>query len=99
MSRISPTGLSAQYSRGNVEDKLREICNQLNALTEGRIASVTNAATSIPTTGTYKQGDFVANSAPSESSTVGSKYIVTGWICVVSGEPGTFKEARVLTGG
>lgn len=99
MSRVSPTGLGSQYNRAIVEDKLREICNQLNGLTEGRIVSVTNASTSIPTTGTYKQGDFVANSTPSESSTVGSKYIVTGWICVASGEPGTFKEARVLTGG
>ena len=29
----------------------------------------------------------------------GGKYIVTGWICTVSGTPGTFKESRVLTGG
>jgi len=99
MSRVSPTGLTAQYSRGAVEDKFREVCNQLNGFSEGRIAAVTNAAVSIPTTGTYKQGDFVRNSTPSEAGTAGSKYIVTGWICTVSGTPGTFKESRVLTGG
>jgi hypothetical protein len=99
MSRVSPTGLTNEYNRGAVEDKFREVCAQLNGFSEGRIANRNNALTSIPTTGTFTQGDFVANSTPSEAGTAGSKYIVTGWICTVSGTPGTFKEARVLTGG
>lgn len=99
MSRVSPTGLTNEYNRGSVEDKFREVCNQLNGVSEGRIANCNNALTSIPTAGTFKQGDFVGNSAPSEAGTAGGKYIVTGWICVASGTPGTFKESRVLTGG
>lgn len=99
MSRVTAEGLGQQYSRGNLLDILRGLTVQVNRLTEGRIAAKHNAATSIPTSGSYAQGDIIANSTPSESSTVGSKYIVTGWICVVSGEPGTFKEMRVLTGG
>jgi hypothetical protein len=99
MSRVSPTGLTNEYNRGTVEDKFREVCNQLNGLSEGRIANRNNALASTPTAGTFKQGDFVANSTPSEAGTAGGKYIVTGWICTVSGTPGTFKESRVLTGG
>lgn len=94
MSRVSPTGLSAQYSRGGMEDKLREICNQLNGISEGRAAAKYNALASVPTTGSYQQGDFVANSAPVE---VGGQYVLLGWICTVSGTPGTFEEVRTLT--
>lgn len=99
MSRTTAENLPAEYSRGAVSDSLRLVCQQLNGLSEGRIANRYNALTSIPTTGDYAQGDFVPNSAPSEAGTAGGKYIVTGWICVVGGAPGTFKEARVLTGG
>lgn len=97
--RVNPDSLQVTYSRGNLLDILRAIAAQLNGFSEGRIANRYNALTAAPTTGTYKQGDFVANSAPSETGTAGNKYIVTGWICTVSGTPGTFKDARVLTGG
>ena len=79
-------------------DLFRDIARQVNDLTEGRIASVTNAATSMPTTGDYAQGDFVRNSTPAEAGTAGSKYIVMGWLCTVSGSPGTFVACRALTG-
>lgn len=98
LSRVNAEGLPPQYNRGSVYDILRGICSKLNQLSEGRIVERTNALTSIPTTGTFAQGDKVENSTPSEAGTVGSKYVVTGWICVVGGEPGTFKEMRVLTG-
>jgi hypothetical protein len=90
MSRVSPDGTNY--------DVLRRICQQLNGLSEGRIANRYNAAASAPTTGSYQQGDFIPNSAPTEAGTGGWTYIVAGWICTVSGTPGTFEEFRVSTG-
>lgn len=77
---------------------LRAIADQINNLTEGRISAVTNAYTAAPTTGTHAQGDFVRNSAPSEAGGAGSKYVVIGWVCTVSGTPGTWLQCRYLTG-
>ncbi len=91
MSRVS--------HEGSVFLVLKRICQQLNGLSEGRVANKHNALTAAPTTGTYKQGDFIANSTPATAGAPGSEYIITGWICTVSGTPGTFKDARVLTGG
>lgn len=70
----------------------------MNNLTEGRVAAVQNASSSIPTAGTNAQGDFVLNSNPSELGTAGSKYIIHGWRCTVSGTPGTWVQVRTLTG-
>lgn len=74
----------------------RQIATQVNMLTEGSIQAVTNATSTVPTTGVYQVGDFVKNSSPSELGSASSKYILTGWICTAT--PHTFKEARVLTG-
>ena len=96
-----PTTNSPQYEnilRIKLNDLLRKIAQQLNQLTDGRVNAITNASTALPTTGEYKQGDFVRNSAPAELGLSGSKYVLYGWICVVSGEPGTWKECRFLTG-
>ena len=71
---------------------------QLNALTEGRVAAVHNAATAAPTTGDWYQGDFIRNAEPDELGSGGSKYVVLGWVCVASGTPGTWHECRALTG-
>lgn len=57
-----------------------------------------NAYTAAPTTGTWNKGDVVFNSNPTESGTAGSKYIVTHWVCTVSGTPGTWIQCRSLTG-
>lgn len=54
--------------------------------------------TAAPTSGTYAVGDKCRNNSPSELGTAGNKYIITGWICTVSGTPGTWLEMRVLTG-
>lgn len=91
--------MSKTSHEGKIEDVLRRLCAQVNALSEGRIVAKYNALTSVPTTGNYVKGDFVANSAPATAGSAGGVYIITGWICTVSGEPGTFQEARVLTGG
>lgn len=57
-----------------------------------------SSGTSAPTTGTWAQGDKVKNSSPTEAGTAGSKYVVIGWVCTVSGTSGTWVEMRCLTG-
>ena len=82
----------------DLQAEFREHAQQVNGLSEGRIAANYNAATAAPTTGLYQQGDKVWNSAPVEAGTALSKFVVIGWICTVGGEPGTFVPMRVLTG-
>lgn len=79
-------------------DLFRATNVQVNQLTEGTVSAVHSAATAAPTGGSYAAGDFVRNSAPSELGTVGSKYVITGWLCTVGGTPGTFVQCRALTG-
>lgn len=76
----------------------RGIAQQVNSLSEGTASATYNAATSAPTTGTYAQGDFIANSAPTEQGVAGSKYVIRGFRCVASGTPGTWVQERALTG-
>ncbi|TEA78640.1 hypothetical protein [Allopusillimonas ginsengisoli] len=71
----------------------RSIAASVNGLAEGRIMAVYNAATEPPTTGEHYQGDFIRNREPVDAG----GYIVTGWICVESGSPGTWKECRCAT--
>ena len=77
--------------------ELTEHATLVNALAAGRIEAV-DARASVPTAGSHKHGDFVRNSAPTEAGSAGSKYVVFGWLCVASGTPGTFVQARFLTG-
>jgi hypothetical protein len=86
---------------GAQRDVLRELQDHatlLNFLTDGRIAGTNNASTAAPTGGSYAQGDFVKNSAPSEAGAAGSKYVVLGFVCVSGGTPGTWVNVRALTG-
>ena len=62
-----------------------------------RMAAYNSAATA-PTGNTWAAGDIVRNSTPVEAGAGGSKYVIIGWICTVSGIPGTWCEMRVLTG-
>ncbi len=78
--------------------ELREHATQVNMLSEGKLSAEYGASTSFPTTGTHAVGDFVRNSAPAELGTASSKYVIFGWICTVSGSPGTFVQCRFLTG-
>jgi len=88
--------------RANVDAEtarwFREIAQQVNALSEGRISALYGASTSAPSTGTWSQGDKVWNSTPAEAGTASSKYVVIGWICTASGTPGTWLPMRTLTG-
>ena len=76
----------------------RSMASQVNALSEGRLSASYGALTAPPTQGTWVVGDVVRNSAPSELGAATSKYVVTGWICTVSGTPGTWLQMRTLTG-
>lgn len=60
--------------------------------------AVTNYSNAAPTGNSWKVGNFFWNSNPSEAGSVGSKYVVLGWVCTVSGTPGTWLPCRVLTG-
>lgn len=77
---------------------LRDISKQVNAITEGQGHAFHGAMTAAPTTGSWAAGDEVKNSAPAEAGAAGSKYVTVGWICTVSGTPGTWLSQRVLTG-
>lgn len=76
----------------------KQLAYQINAISEGKIAGFYTAATSVPTTGTGAQGDFVLNATPTELGTAGSKYVIHGWRCVTAGSPGTWVQCRFLTG-
>lgn len=76
----------------------KQIAQQVNSVSEGRMAGTYNAATAAPTTGTWAKGDYIKNSAPAEAGAASSKYVVLGWVCSVAGTPGTWLQCRVLTG-
>lgn len=88
----SPTFLVA------LREYIARIHQQLNGLGDGRGSAVHSASTAAPTAGTWSQGDYVKNSAPTELGSAGSKYVVRGWINVASGTPGTWVQDRALTG-
>ena len=71
----------------------RELSNIINV-----VGMWSGEGTAAPTTGTWAQGDTYRNTAPAEAGAVSSKYVVVGWICTVSGTPGTWLEMRCLTG-
>ena len=96
-----PLNPDSQYARDlnyKLKDLFRTLAQRLNALSDGRIAAIDNAAASIPTKGMYAVGDMVRNSAPAELGTAGSKYVVTGFLCIAAGSPGTFVQLRSSTG-
>ena len=78
--------------------ELKEHAAQVNAVSEGRMAGTYNAQTAAPTTGTWAIGDYIKNSAPAEAGSAASKYVILGWVCTVSGTPGTWLQCRALTG-
>ena len=96
-----PINPDTQYARDlnfKLKDIFRTFAQRLNTATDGRIAAVDNAANTVPTAGMYAAGDFVRNSSPSELGAAASKYVITGWLCVAAGTPGTFVQTRSLTG-
>jgi hypothetical protein len=101
MSRLSndarlPQSDDMRGLKQRLYELVRDIVNQVNGLSEGRITACTNAAPAAPVTGVFAPGDFVRNSAPTELGTAGSKYVVEGWLCTAA--PITFVQKRFLTG-
>jgi hypothetical protein len=96
-----PTPPADDYQR-RLNLALHEALGRLTIVTallqSGSISGNTNQRTAAPTSGSWAVGDQVKNSAPAEAGSAGSKYVITGWICVSSGSPGTWKEMRCLTG-
>lgn len=96
--------VTPEYEPQAVKDIIRAICNQVNALSEGRITAKYQASSVAPSGSVvaYTQGDIVWNSNPTELNSVApgvaAKYILIGWMNVSAGSPGTIKELRVLTG-
>lgn len=91
------TDYARQLNR-TLSDLFRASNQKVNDLADGRFAARDLVASAVPTTGQYAKGDFVANSAPAELGTAGSKYVIYGWISVAGGSPGTFLQCRFLTG-
>jgi hypothetical protein len=96
-----PLGADTAYAKElsyALSQILRTIAQKVNLLADGRISGSDFVAASVPTTGSFRQGDFIRNSAPVEAGTAGNKYILAGWLCEVGGTPGTLRECRYLTG-
>ena len=97
-----PTDINLPHEPARLPALLRDTIGrtnqQINALTEGRITAAHNAYTAAPTTGVFAQGDYIRNSQPTEQGAASSKYVILGWVCVASGEPGTWVQCRALTG-
>lgn len=96
-----PINPDTQYARDlnyKLKDIFRIYAQRINAISDGRLGAIDNAASAAPTTGMYAQGDFILNSVPTEIGTAGSKYVITGFLCVSAGSPGTFVQLRSLTG-
>lgn len=93
-----PQSDSLHDMRLRLTEHLRNVATQVNAVSEGTMQGTYNAVTAAPTAGTYALGDFVRNASPAELGTSGSKYVVTGFLCVSAGSPGTFVQCRSLTG-
>lgn len=94
----SPQIGDGAIQRVRVTELLRDAARKVNALARGTFSAIDNTGTAAPTTGAHAQGDFVANSNRVEAGSVGSKYVILGWVCVAGGTPGTWVESRTLTG-
>ena len=77
---------------------LADVIQQVNGINEGRMNVRHAASTAAPTTLSWAQGDIILNSTPTELGTSPNKYVITQFVCVVSGTPGTWVQARSLTG-
>ncbi len=84
--------------RVRITELFRDMARKVNAMARGTFSAIDNAAASAPTTGTYAQGDFVANINPVEAGVIGMRYVVMGWVCVAGGTPGTWVQSRTFTG-
>lgn len=90
-----PSGSDLRALTVQVQTLMRQVAQQVNGLTDGRMSAFTTAMPSVPTTGTWSAGDKVKNSNVAVLGPDGAKYVVDGWLCVVGGEPGTWVELQL----
>lgn len=80
---------------------LKKVQQQINAMAGGSVSSSTAANSAPPAAGNIQisaKGDTIPNNNPTELGAAGSKFVITGWICVAGGQPGTWLQCRSLTG-
>ena len=106
MSKVNPnTQLGYGTDVGQLQRTLKIALDGMalviNQIAKGEIIGSDSYA-SVPTSGTWKQGDQVKNSAPVEAGAAASKYVVIGWIRVTSGTANVLNTdwvaMRTLTG-
>jgi len=78
----------ARWDEGAIGTYVEEFISVVGGLQSG-ITSMYPSAAAAPTSGTYTQGYIVYNSNPIAGANV-------GWICVVGGTPGTWKQFGVI---
>jgi hypothetical protein len=83
---------------GRLPDESAELQEVLREMALAINSEVGRDSTAVPSSGTWAAGTFVRNSAPAEAGSSPNKYVVIGWICTVSGTPGTWLACRCLTG-
>ena len=91
-----PDSYEARFSR-QTDRELQDLKNKWTTMYQGRLAGHFSS-TAAPTGGKYMAGDIVRNSAPAVAGGAGSQYVIIGWICTATGNPGTWVEMRTLTG-
>lgn len=97
MSKVNPNpqlgyGSSIDELKRTLADILRSHAQIINGVSDGSIDAYQNG-TAAPTSQSWKQGDFIKNSAPAGATPT------IGWICTVSGTPGTWVAVAVGGGG
>lgn len=94
--------LPQKYDAATLALLLRDFARQLNQLSEGFIVANTNASASMPSSGTYANGDFVKKTTLAEAGGAGTKYVIIGWLRLTNGSNHVLNTdwvtARVLTG-
>jgi len=95
----SPTKLPDQYRKSDLFRILLDIDTQVNNLSDGRVSAVSkNTASPTSSVVASNVGDEVRNTNATVQGTVGSQYVIRGWICTTAGSPGVWREMRCLTG-
>lgn len=92
-----PSNTESEYDKRlyqSLYQVLKAIAVKVNQIASGTFAGRDNQSTAAPTTGSYAQGDEVLNSNPTELGVVGAKYVIRGWVCTVSGTPGTWLDRK-----
>lgn len=81
------------YDAASIQEIVRQLEQQLNALAEGRIVARHGAVASVPSAGAFARSDITWDT----TATVSNGTVRLGWVNTAAGSPGTHTEMRVLT--